>query len=148
MQVDYGLVPDEELTGGECLFQCRRRLVGFGNETRQRRGMCGLLEDLGTGFAETVLFKHLAQAVLKRLAWARCGLATIHRGDRRVDVGLPGQQYPDGVAGRCAGTGQERRPVHDPHAHVADHHRERTVVLEQLERGCAVCSGDDLILAP
>jgi hypothetical protein len=100
-----------------------------------------------------VLVDRLAQALLKRLDRARLGqeaedLAAIHRGDRRIDVGLPGQQYPDGVAGRCAGAGQERCPVHHRHAHVADNHREGTVVLEQFERGRAVGGGDNVVLAP
>ena len=64
--------------------------------------------------------------------------AFVHGGDGRFEIGLAGEHHAHGLRGDLVDLGEETRAVHVRHAHVGDHHGERTLRADDVEpRGTA-----------
>ena len=72
-------------------------------------------------------------------------LCFVDRGNRRSQVGLPGQQYAGGVGRYRACACQKGRAVHARHAHVGDQHRDAIFPLQYLQRLGAAERGEHIV---
>ncbi len=83
-----------------------------------------------------------------RLGQEAKDLPLIDRRDRRVEIGLPGEQHAHGVGRDLAHLGEQGRAVHARHPHVGQDHARRPFARDELERRTAARRSLDLVVAP
>ena len=90
---------------------------------------------------------HLLQVIgLPRLADVGVDVPVVDRLDDRVHVREAGQDHPDRAGMAPLHLGDELDATHVGHALVGEHHRERSLRIEQIERAARVGRGLDVVV--
>jgi hypothetical protein len=75
-------------------------------------------------------------------------LSVVHRCNRGFEVGLSGEEEPDGIRRMLFDQAQEGRTVHFRHAHVGNHHSRWIAPIDDFKSALPIGCSRDPIVSP